>query len=98
MVVYCSPCQLNALDVEAKIQRLLHELPLGIRLWRAVSKGEEIKRVDDAATLLLMSKLSAFEEGADVQIRNLTLPPTKVRVRERTTEEIKRVDEFEVKV
>jgi hypothetical protein len=33
IVVYSSPCQLNALDVEAKIQRLLHELPLGIRLW-----------------------------------------------------------------
>ncbi len=43
MVVYCSPCQLNALDVEAKIQRLLHKLPLGIRLWRAVAKGGENK-------------------------------------------------------
>ncbi len=58
-------------DLEKKQKRLEEDLEK--------AKQKEIKRVDDAATLLLMSKLSAFEERADVQIRNLTLSPTKVK-------------------
>ena len=41
ILVYDSPCQLNALDVEEKLQTLLRKHPLGIRLWRNIAKGSK---------------------------------------------------------
>ncbi len=41
ILVYDSPCQLNALDVEEKLQTLLRKHPLGIRLWRNIAMGSK---------------------------------------------------------
>ena len=40
LVVYQSSVKINAFAVEAALQRALHHIPLGRRLWRQVGMGQ----------------------------------------------------------
>jgi hypothetical protein len=69
ILVFNSPCQLNALDVEAKLQILLRDYPLGIRLWRHTARGSKDRfKLGYYKVFITHSRIVRKRCGKDIKI------------------------------
>jgi hypothetical protein len=79
LVVYQSSVKINAFAVEAALQRALHHIPLGRRLWRCVAMAQEEPDTLPGAALYKVFVTYSFVVGYDHEAVGTRRPVQGVR-------------------